>query len=73
MNISAAFFPLIGNGDRVTEGGKGRGIFRKYVMYLSLKFEIHDISKQTCPFNSGFYCGFDIVATLLLTYSVSSI
>lgn len=55
MSLSFAFFPLMGNGDRVTEGGKGRGIFRKSVTYLSLKFEILGISNQVCPLISGFY------------------
>lgn len=59
MSISFAFFPLVGNRDRVTEGGKGRGLFRKCNIYLSLKFEILDISKQACAFNSGFYCCFN--------------
>lgn len=77
MTISVAFFPGIGNGDRVTEWGKERGIFRKCIMDLSLKFEMLDISEKACTFNFGFYCCFNMVrvscylsVTLPLTCSV---
>lgn len=77
MTISVAFFPWIGNGDRVTEGGKERGILRKCVMDLSLKLETLDISEKACSFSSGFYYCFNtarascyLSGTLPLTCSV---